>query len=130
MSTNTVNPTSTRTPEAKSVRRPSAYLPAFDVWRNDDRVILQGDIPGVDPGDLDIRFEDGTLKLAASVPSRREEQRLIRREYRVGNYERHFAIAEDIDAEQITAELRDGVITIELPIAAKAKPRKIEIRTA
>jgi HSP20 family protein len=129
MSTNTVNPTPTRTGEAKADRKSSTYLPAFDVWRHDDRVILQGDIPGVDPGDLDIRFEDGTLKLAASVASRREDHRLIRREYRVGNYERHFAIGEDIDTENITAELRDGVVTIELPIAAKAKPRKIEIRT-
>ena len=129
MSINTTTPTKTHSAEAKTDRRLSTYLPAFDVWKHEDRVILQGDIPGVEPGNLDLRFEDGTLKLAAAVAPPRAGQRIIRREYRVGNYERHFAIGEDIDAENITAELSEGVITIELPIAAKAKARKIEIRT-
>jgi HSP20 family protein len=132
MSNDTATPTTTCSAEAKKVktdRRLTTFLPAFDVWKHDDRVILQGDIPGVDLGTLDIRFEDGTLKLSAAVAPRPAGQRIIRREYRVGNYERHFAIGEDIDAENITAELSEGVVTIELPIAAKAKPRKIEIRT-
>ena len=132
MSNDTATPTTTCPAEAKTaktVRRLTTFLPAFDVWKHDDRVILQGNVPGVDPGNLDIRFEDGTLKLSAAVASRPAGQRIVRREYRVGNYERHFAIGEDIDAENITAELSEGVVTIELPIAAKAKPRKIEIRT-
>lgn len=128
MSTTTVS-TPERTTASKVVPKRATYLPAFDIWKTEDRLILQGDVPGVEPEDLDIRFEDGTLKLAAKVSPRLPSAGVLRSEYGVGNYERHFAVGDEIDAERISAELSNGVITIELPIAEKAKPRKIEIRT-
>jgi HSP20 family protein len=101
----------------------------FDVWKTGDRVVLRGDVPGVAPSDLDIRLEDGVLTLTAKVDSRLTSERLIRREYGVGDYKRQFAIAEAIDSGGISAQLRDGVVTIELPIAVKPQPRRIEIRS-
>jgi len=108
----------------------TTYLPAFDMWKSDDRVILQGDVPGVEPGALEVSFEEGTLKLRATIVPRLPSEGVLRREYGVGNYERHFSIGENIDVERISATLRDGVVTIELPIAAKAQPRRIEIHSA
>ncbi len=127
----TTTDTSTRrTSSCQSVPKQNSYLPSFDIWRADGRVILQGDVPGAAPSDLDIRFEDGTLKLHATIPPRLPSVGVVRREYGVGNYERHFSIGDEIDSDRITAELRDGVVTIELPIAVKTKPRRIEIQSA
>ncbi len=129
MSTTTDIPVA-RPDECKVVPKQNTYVPAFDLWKSDERVILQGDVPGVEPGDLEIRFEDGTLRLLAKVTSRLPSEGVLRREYGVGNYERHFSIGDNIDAEAITATLRDGVVTIELPIVPKAQPRRIEIHSA
>lgn len=129
MSTTTQAPVAT-TDQCKAVPKQNTYLPAFDVWQSDDRVILQGDLPGVAPDQLEIQFEEGTLKLRGKIHPRLPSAGVLRREYGVGNYERHFAIGENIDAERITATLRDGVVTIELPIVAKAQPRRIEIQSA
>ena len=119
-----------RTAECKVVPKQNTYLPAFDLWRSDDRVILQGDVPGVAPGDLEVSFEEGTLKLRAKIVPRLPREGVLRREYGVGNYERYFSIGDNIDVERISATLRDGVVTIELPIVAKAQPRRIEIHSA
>ena len=129
MSTSTQTPVAS-TDQCKVVAKTSTYLPAFDVWQSDDRVILQGDLPGVAPDQLEIQFEEGTLKLRGKVAPRLPNAGVLRREYGVGHYERHFAIGENIDTEKITATLRDGVVTIELPIVAKAQPRRIEIQSA
>jgi HSP20 family protein len=125
----TLDTTSQPSAEPKVASKQFTFVPAFDIWESADRVILQGDIPGVEPGDLDVRFEDGILKLSAKVASRLPGSGVVRSEYGVGNYERQFALGDDIDSEKITAELSQGVITIELPIAEKAKPRKIEIQS-
>lgn len=116
--------------ERKFTPRTSTYIPDFDILRTDDRIILQGDVPGLDPDDLDVRFEDGNLTLAGKIEPRQTEKKMIRQEYGIGNYQRDFSIGEDIDVEAITATLRDGVVTIELPVAAIAKPRRIEIQSA
>ena len=127
MNTTTAS-TTERPTDSKAVPKRANYLPAFDIWKAEDRLILQGDVPGVGPDDLDIRFEEGILKLTATVAPRLPSKGVLRSEYAVGNYERHFSLGDEIDAERISAQLSNGVVTIELPIAEKAKPRKIEIR--
>ena len=110
--------------------RQKRFVPSFDVWKSDDRIVLRGDVPGVKPEDLEIRFENGSLHVHGKVLQRGPSKGVLRREYSVGDFERRFAVSDDIDADAIRANLRDGVVEIDLPFAAKEQPRKIEIQTA
>jgi HSP20 family protein len=106
-----------------------SYTPRFDICEQADELLIYGDLPGVDPGDLDIRYEDGELRVDARVAPRHPDRRLLFGEYGVGDFHRSFAIGETIDHEKIHAELKHGVLTIHLPKAEALKPRKIEIQS-
>ena len=106
------------------------FVPSFDVWKSDDRIVLRGDLPGVKPEDLDVRFENGSLHVLGTVFPREPAEGMVRREYSVGNFERHFSVGDNIDAEAIRASLRDGVVEIDLPFVPHTQPRKIEVQSA
>jgi HSP20 family molecular chaperone IbpA len=105
------------------------YTPRFDICETEDELVLYGDLPGVEAGDLEIRFEDKELAIHGKVAERRSDHRRLREEYGVGDYHRTFAVGEAIDADRISAELRNGVLTVRLPKAESAKPKRIEVRT-
>lgn len=107
----------------------ATYLPPFDIRETDDELVLFGDLPGVSPEELDIRFENNELTIHGKVAPRHQDVDFIYSEYSAGNYHRAFAIGEAIDAEKISAEMHDGVLTVHLPKSEKAKPRRIEVRT-
>lgn len=107
----------------------ATYLPQFDIRETDDELVLYGDLPGVGPDGLDIRFENGELTIHGKVSPRHENVEFIYSEYGVGNYHRAFMIGETIDVEKISAEMWHGVLTVHLPKSEKAKPRRIEVRT-
>jgi len=112
----------------RETSRTATYMPAFDIQETDDELVLYGDLPGVGPEDIDVRFENGELSIHGKVTPRHEDADFIYREYGVGNYHRTFAIGETIDTEKICAEMRHGVLTVHLPKSEKAKPRRIEVR--
>lgn len=94
-----------------------------DVFANDDGLVLIADLPGVAPADLDVSFDKGMLTVAGSrnlAWTPEEEGRTIQ-------YQRRFQVPDDIDAEQVSARLDNGVLTVHLPKAESAKPRKIPI---
>lgn len=106
----------------------ATYMPQFDIRETDDELVMYGDMPGVGPEDLDIRFENGELTIFGKVPPRYENVEFLYSEYGVGNYHRVFAIGETIDVEKISAEMSHGVLIVHLPKSEKAKPRRIEVR--
>lgn len=107
------------------------YTPLVDVLENDDAFVFEADLPGVKPGDLDVSFERGTLSIAAKAhPRQPAGQRYLWREYGVGNFYRSFSIETPVDADGIRADLKNGVLSVYVPKAASAKPKKIEVRTA
>lgn len=117
--------------ENEAQRRASegvTYTPRFDICETDDELILYGDLPGVEAGDLDIRFEDKELTIHGKVASGPSGRRRLRDEYGVGDYYRTFSVDEALDAERISAELKNGVLTVHLPKAESAKPKRIEVR--
>ena len=89
------------------------YTPRFDLWEGDEEYILYGDMPGVSADSLDIQFEDGRLSINGRVEVAGREYHSA--EYGVGNFYREFTVGETVKAEEITAEMRDGVVTIRLP---------------
>lgn len=106
------------------------FLPRFDVWEGDEELILYGDLPGVDADGLDIQFENRQLRIHGKVCQPCDGVDCLHSEYGVGDFYRSFMIGEAIDTEAISAELRDGVLTLHLPKSAEAKPRRIDIKVS
>ncbi len=112
------------------VRSGPTYLPAVDILEQDDKLVLLADMPGVRAADLDIQVERGTLTILGKAAARQnpEQTTFLLQEYGVGDFCRTFQVGEGIDASKITAEVRDGVLTLHLPKSASLLPRKIAVR--
>ena len=106
----------------------TTYSPRFDIWENDDEMILYGDLPGVMPEELDVRFENPVLTIHGKVSPRHNDIKFLHGEYGIGDFHRTFTIGEAIDTEKISAELKNGVVTVHLPKSEKVKPRRIEVK--
>jgi HSP20 family protein len=102
------------------------YSPRADIWETETALTLVADIPGVEPSGLEIDLRDNVLTVMGKVTAERD-QRYIIREFGVGNFWRQFTLSEVIDQEKITANVKNGVLTLILPKVEKAKPRKITI---
>lgn len=117
------------TPTVESTYQ-AAYMPRIDIWESEDELVLYGDLPGVAPEDLDIRFEERELTVHGRVRPRHEGKRFVEGEYGLGDFHRTFTIGEAIDVDKISAEMRDGVLILHLPKSEKLKPRRIEVRSS
>lgn len=106
----------------------ATFMPRFDIWETEEELLLYGDLPGVSPDNLDIRFENKELTIHGRVEARHEGIEFLYGEYGVGDFHRSFAIGEAIDTERIHAELHQGVLTLHLPKSEKAKPRRITVK--
>lgn len=112
----------------ETTRPGELYTPRFDIWETGDAVIVCGDLPGVAPQDLDIRFEDRELIVHGKVADRPQPAQYLLNEYGVGDFHRSFAIGDAIDSEQIHADLKNGVLTITLPKSSALKTRRVEVK--
>lgn len=105
------------------------YRPPVDIVETGEELRVLADLPGASPESIDINFERGVLTIHARVESRQPEgTSFLLREYGVGDFYRAFEVTENVDGDRISAEYRDGVVTLRLPKAEKAKARKIEVR--
>jgi len=103
-----------------------AVTPPVDVFENADEVLVVADVPGVPSDLLDVRVENGTLTLLA----RRVENAdgtSVAREYEVRDFSRSFRIPSGVDAANITAEAKSGILRVRLPKIAAVRPRKIAV---
>ncbi len=106
------------------------FAPAVDLYEEDDAFIARAELPGIDKKDLDISIKDGVLTVKGEKKGRAEEQKegkYYRRETWAGSFERRIALPERVDAEKVSAEMKDGVLTIRVPKLPEAKPQKIDI---
>ncbi len=127
------NPITTAKEETGALNHPestqqTAYVPRFDIWETAEELLLYGDLPGVAPEDLDIRFENDELSVHGRVTPRYQDHKLLYSEYGIGDFRRTFSIGEAIDSEKISAEMHNGVLTLHLPKSEKIKPRRIEVK--
>jgi len=105
------------------------YRPNVDILESAEELTVRADLPGTRPEDIDIRFENGMLTLHGKVGPRQPQERdFLLQEYGVGDFYRTFQVSESIDGQRITAEHRDGVLTLHLPKVEAAKPRKIAVQ--
>ena len=104
------------------------FTPRVDVFETEHEFLVHADIPGVQPGDIHLNFENGQLSLHGKVTPATTQPNSLLREYAVGDYHRTFALNDDIDASKINADYKLGVLTVKLPKREELKPRKIEIK--
>lgn len=105
-------------------------LMPVDLFREGDRYILTADLPGADPASVDVDV-DGHLLTIRAVRSAadRDGARWLAQERPYGAYMRQFTIGDDVDPEGITASYDNGVLSVMIPIAERAKPRKITVES-
>ena len=106
-------------------------LAAVDLYRTEDSVVLSVDLPGVDAGSIDVGVDGRILTVRAqrTAPSL-EGATWLTRERQTGAVVRKLRLGESIDTENIGADYADGVLTVTLPVAEKAKPRKVVVAGA
>jgi HSP20 family protein len=91
--------------------------------------LLKADLPGASAESISLDYNGGNLVLHAAVAARQPENTTyLIREYGVSDFHREFQVNEEIDSGKIAAEYRDGVLTVHLPKAEAAKPRRIEVK--
>jgi HSP20 family protein len=104
------------------------FEPRVDIYETEDALVLSADLPGARAEDIQTDVRDNLLTLTAQVNKQEESWKPLYREYQTGHYMRQFRLGQHIDQSRITAQLKDGVLTLTLPKAERAKPRRIEIQ--
>jgi HSP20 family protein len=108
------------------------WTPAVDIYEDEEGLTLRFELAGVDPRDVDIQFENGTLTLKGERKLEKEEKRenYHRVERAYGSFTRSFSLPATVDAEKIRAESRNGVLSVTLPKKAEAKPKSIQVKVS
>ncbi|MBB5915246.1 HSP20 family protein [Nocardia transvalensis] len=99
----------------------------MDAWREGDNFFVELDLPGIDPESLDLDIERNVVTVRAARPKLDSERTMIAAERPRGVFSRQLFLGENLDTDAIRADYRDGVLRLVIPVAEKAKPRKIEI---
>lgn len=107
----------------------SNWTPAVDIKEEDERFVLQADIPGVEPKDIEVTMEDGVLTIKGERRHEKEDQangyRRVERSY--GTFYRRFSLPDSANAEGVTAKGKDGVLEVVIPKHEKVQPRRITV---
>lgn len=109
----------------------TAARPAFmpmDAWREGDTFFVQFDLPGVEANSIDLDVERNVLTVRADRPMHEGASELVAAERPRGVFSRQLVLGDNLDLDKISAEYRDGVLQLTIPVAERAKPRKINIQ--
>ena len=115
-------------PSREETRSQERYVtPPVDIYETGEGLVVKADLPGVDKENLDVRVENNLLSIRGRATHAAPGD-LIYREYGLINFFRQFELNERVDQSKISADLKNGVLTLNLPKAEEAKPRKIDVR--
>jgi HSP20 family protein len=104
------------------------FVPTADIFETEDALTVIMEMPGVAKNDVSVALEDDVLRVEGKIDfSKYEGMEPVYTEYMVGHYARGFTLSGKIDREAIAAQLEDGVLTLTLPKAKEAMPRRIAI---
>ena len=110
-------------------RAPATVAVPMDLYREGDDYTVAVDLPGVDPASIDIDVDDRTLTIRAERAAKvAKEAQWLSRERAMGTFARQLTLGHGLATDRITAEYTDGVLTLTIPVAETAKPRKVEVR--
>lgn len=115
--------------EVETTRNTRTFVPRVDIYETEDTVVLLADMPGVNENSVDITLEKNILTINGYAnPQAPDNFEPAYAEYRFGNYERTFALSDEVDREQIEATVKNGVLRLVMPKAEAAKTRKITVK--
>jgi len=118
------------TPSREETRSQEHYVtPPVDIYETQEGLIVKADLPGVARDGMDIRVENNLLTIRANAAHVAPGDPVYR-EYGLVNFFRQFELNERVDQSKISAELNHGVLTLSLPKAEEAKPRRIDVKVA
>jgi HSP20 family molecular chaperone IbpA len=104
------------------------FVPTTDIFETEHALTLVAEMPGVDKDKVDVSVEDGVLTIQGHLDfSKYEGLRPVYTEYNIGHYRRIFTLSNRINQNSISAEMKDGVLTLVLAKAEEAKPRRISV---
>lgn len=120
-----------KSPTREAGTREGTYFePPVDIYETNDALVVVADIPGVEATDIQTDVRENLLTITATVrPSESQQKRIAYQEYSVGHFLRQFRLGQQIDQGKISAQLKDGVLTLTLPKSDYAKPRQITVQT-
>ena len=99
----------------------------MDAWREGDTFVVEFDLPGVDPGSIDLDVERNVLTVKAERERLDDNVDTIATERQRGVFSRQLFLGDTLDVDRVEAAYVDGVLRLTIPVAEQAKPRKIEI---
>jgi HSP20 family protein len=108
-----------------TLARPSVM--PMDAWREGDTFHVEFDLPGVNPDSIDLDVERNVVTVKAERPTRASDAELIAAERPRGVFSRQLVLGDNLDTENIAARYAAGVLSLQIPVAEQAKPRKISI---
>ncbi len=104
------------------------FVPTADIFETESALTVVMEMPGVDKSNVDISIEDGVLIVQGRLDfSKYESMQPVYTEYNIGHYRRSFSLSNKINQDKIGADMKDGVLTLVLPKAEEAKPRRIAV---
>jgi HSP20 family molecular chaperone IbpA len=105
------------------------FVPVTDIYEKDGTLHVVMEMPGVDKKNVDIRVEDGVLRVEGRLDfSKYRGLQPVYTEYNIGHYSRSFDLSSKIDTNKIEAEMEDGVLSLVLPQIESSKPRSIQVK--
>jgi HSP20 family protein len=108
-------------------RRAASSVP-LDAYRHGNEVVLHFDLPGVDPDEIDLTVERDTLTVSASRKwERKDDDEVLAAERPQGSFTRRLILGESLDSSRLEANYDQGVLTLVLPVAEQAQPRKVAV---
>ena len=117
------------TEQLKRERR--AWQIPVDAYRRDDEFKVLLDLPGIDPGSIEVTVDNDVLTVRGTRNwLRSDDDQIAITERPKGEFSRQLFLGESLDRDKITASYEDGVLTVTIPVIAKAKPRKVKIAHA
>jgi HSP20 family protein len=110
----------------------SNWMPPADIYETDGDLVVMTDLPGVDPKQIEVRVENNVLTVRGErrFEQKSEKENFHRVERSYGTFARSFTLSTSVDADKIRANYKDGVLSISLPKAEQAKPKRIQIAAA
>lgn len=115
-------------PGGETTKNETYFAPHVDIFETERDVTVVAEVPGVTVDGVDLALEDNILTIQGHRVAPKISGRVLLEEYESGHYLRRFTVAETIDQERIEASLVDGVLTVRLPKAGPAQPKKIEVK--
>jgi HSP20 family molecular chaperone IbpA len=116
-------------PKERAAGSGSALRPAVDIFETDDGITLLADMPGVSKDRLNLRVEGANLLVEGTIGiTPQDEVQALYADVRAATYRRSFLLSNELEADKIEANLKDGVLTVHIPKRAELRPRRIEVR--